>query len=70
MTDAAVALPAAPVATTAPAARQPSIVPSWVVYGLQFIAVGAWTAFAANYFAAMGLDVAVIGVFAAVPSAV
>jgi PPP family 3-phenylpropionic acid transporter len=56
-------------ATVLPASHL-SIVPSWVVYGMQFIAVGAWTAFAANYFAAMGLDVAVIGVFAAVPSAV
>jgi hypothetical protein len=47
-----------------------SIVPSWVVYGFQFIAIGAWTAFVANYFGALGLDLAVIGVLVAVPSAV
>lgn len=50
--------------------RPPSIVPSWVVYGSMFLAIGAWTAFVANYFAAMGLDVAIIGVMVAVPSAV
>ena len=68
--------PGAPPALPVPVADAPgtrdlaSIAPSWVVYGLQFVAIGAWTAFAANYFAAMGLDLAVIGVLAAVPSAV
>ena len=41
-----------------------------MVYGLQFIAVGAWTAFAAPYFGALGLSLAVIGVLVAVPSAI
>ena len=44
--------------------------PSWVVYGFQFIAIGAWAAYAAVYFAALGIDIAVIGVLAAVPAAV
>jgi MFS transporter, PPP family, 3-phenylpropionic acid transporter len=50
--------------------RIASIAPSWAVYGFQFIAIGAWTAFAANYFEQMGLDKAAIGVMAAVPAAV
>lgn len=66
----AAAMPATDSATEAAVAPPLSIVPSWVVYGFQFIAIGAWTAFAANYFKAMGLDVAIIGVLAAVPSAV
>ncbi len=44
--------------------------PSWVVYGFQFVAIGAWTAYAVVYFEAMGIDIAVIGVLAAVPAAV
>ncbi len=57
-------------ATEPTTARPLSIVPSWAVYGFMFLAVGAWTAFAAPYFALLGLDVGVIGVLAAVPSAV
>ena len=60
-------MPAAAVAT---AARPQSIVPSWVVYGFQFVAIGAWTAYAVVYFEAMGIDIAVIGVLAAVPAVV
>ncbi len=44
--------------------------PSWVVYGFQFVAIGAWTAYAAVYFEALGIDIAIIGVLAAVPAAV
>ena len=51
-------------------ARPLSIVPSWVVYAFQFVAVGAWTAYVAVYFEALGVDLAVIGVLAAVPSVV
>jgi nitrate/nitrite transporter NarK len=40
------------------------------VYGFQFIAIGAWTAYAAVYFEEIGVDLAVIGVLAAVPAAV
>jgi PPP family 3-phenylpropionic acid transporter len=50
--------------------RPASIVPSWVVYGFQFIGVGAWTAYATVYFEQMGIDLAAIGVLAAVPAAV
>ena len=63
-----------PRATTTPAVavdvRPQSIVPSWVVYGFQFVAIGAWTAYAVVYFEAMGIDIAVIGVLAAVPAVV
>ena len=44
--------------------------PSWVVYGFQFVAIGAWTAYGVVYFEALGVDIAVIGVLAAVPAVV
>ena len=44
--------------------------PSWIVYGFQFVAIGAWTAYAVVYFEAMGIDIALIGVLAAVPAVV
>jgi PPP family 3-phenylpropionic acid transporter len=59
-----------PAAAVIPAARPQSIVPSWVVYGFQFVAIGAWTAYAVVYFEAMGIDIALIGVLAAVPAIV
>jgi PPP family 3-phenylpropionic acid transporter len=40
------------------------------VYGFQFLAIGAWTAYAIVYFEELGLPLAVIGVLAAVPAAV
>ena len=40
------------------------------MYGFQFVAIGAWTAYAVVYFEAMGIDIALIGVLAAVPAVV
>ncbi len=73
----AAAGPASPVSPSPTGTAEPepeppvlSIVPSWVTYGFQFIAIGAWTAYATVYFAELGLDLAIIGVLAAVPAAV
>ena len=40
------------------------------MYGFQFLAIGAWNAYATVYFEARGLPLALIGVLAAVPAAV
>jgi MFS transporter, PPP family, 3-phenylpropionic acid transporter len=47
-----------------------SVTPSAIVYALQFTAVAVWVAYATVYFKDLGVDLAVIGVLAAVPSLV
>jgi PPP family 3-phenylpropionic acid transporter len=44
--------------------------PSWVVYGFQFLAIGAWNAYATVYFEELGLPISLIGVLSAVPAAI
>lgn len=46
------------------------LAPSWVVYGFQFVGIGAWTAYITVYLEQLGVDLAAIGVLAAVPGAV
>ena len=53
-----------------PARPPASIVPSGIVYAFQFAAVGVWVAYATVYFQALGVSLALIGILAAVPSAV
>lgn len=62
--------PADATATPSRPARPGSATPSSIVYILQFTAVAIWVAYATVYFKALGIDLAVIGVLAAVPSAV
>jgi PPP family 3-phenylpropionic acid transporter len=50
--------------------RMASVVPSGIVYALQFVAVGVWSAYAIVYFQALGVAIGVIGVLVAVPSIV
>jgi PPP family 3-phenylpropionic acid transporter len=50
--------------------RLASVVPSGIVYALQFAAVGAWSAYAIVYFQALGVAIGVIGVLIAIPSVV
>jgi PPP family 3-phenylpropionic acid transporter len=40
------------------------------VYGFQFLAIGAWNAYATVYFEELGLPISLIGVLSAVPAAV
>lgn len=65
-------VPATPIAPDAPDApsRPASIVPSGVVYALQFTSVAVWVAYATVFFKSLGIDLALIGLLAAVPSAV
>jgi PPP family 3-phenylpropionic acid transporter len=44
--------------------------PSWAVYGFQFLAIGAWNAYATVYFEQLGLPISLIGVLSAVAAAV
>ena len=44
--------------------------PSWVVYGFQFLAIGAWNAYSTVYFEDLGLPISLIGVLSAVPAAI
>jgi len=60
---------ATPVVRAVPAVPA-SVAPSAVVYALQFTAVGVWVAYATIYFRSLGIDLATIGILAAVPSAV
>jgi len=66
---AAPSAPPAPDGSGAPS-RPASIVPSGVVYALQFTAVAVWVAYASVFFRSLGLDLALIGLLGAVPSAV
>jgi PPP family 3-phenylpropionic acid transporter len=52
------------------ASRRASVVPSGVVYALQFTAVAVWVAYAALYFQSLGVSLATIGLLASIPSAV
>jgi PPP family 3-phenylpropionic acid transporter len=51
-------------------ARPASVVPSSVVYAIQFVGVGVWVAYASVYFDSLGIGLALIGLLSALPSAV
>ena len=59
-----------PPAPSVAAPRRASVVPSGVVYALQFTAVAVWVAYAALYFQSLGASLATIGLLASIPSAV